>query len=330
MSRYLITGATGFLGRHLTAALLADGHEVVALAREATRDLGAAEIVLGDVLDRDSVKRATTGVSGVFHCAGRVSRAAPKDAGALHQLHVVGTRNVLDAARAAGARRVVVASTSGTIGISERADVVADEDSPTPHDLIALFPYYRSKLYQEQESLAANDDSLEVVVVNPSLLLGPGDVHGSSTHDVWLFMTRAIPATPSGGVAYVDARDAAAGMALAMAKGKPGRRYLLNASNVTVREFFARLSRLSGVAAPAFALPRSRRFATAATSVLSRAVSIIGGELAVDAASVEMGQLYWYVSATRAERELGFSPRDPNVTLADTIRDLNARPAVPV
>jgi dihydroflavonol-4-reductase len=225
---------------------------------------------------------------------------------------------------------VVVASTSGTIGISERPDFVATEDSPTPHDLIARFPYYRTKLYQEQESLAANDDDLAVVVVNPSLLLGPGDVHGSSTRDVWLFLTRAIPATPSGGMAYVDARDAAAGMALAMEHGKPGRRYLLNGSNVSVREFFARLSRLSGVATPAFSLPSSRRVATAATSILSRAVSMIGGELAVDVPTVEMGQLFWYVDSSRAERELGFSTRDPNVTLADTIADLGARRAKPV
>ena len=274
MSRYLVTGATGFLGRHLTSHLAAAGHDVVALVRQKTRDVLGAEQRLGDVLDLASVEAATQGCDGVFHCAGRVSRD-PRDAEAMRALHVVGTRNVLEAARKAGARRVVVASSSGTVAISEDPTFIASEDSPTPLGLIQAFPYYRTKLHQEMEALAANGDELEVLSVNPSLLLGPGDVHGSSTRDVWLFLTRAIPAVPAGGMAYVDARDAAAGMALAMERGAPGRRYLLNASNVTVHEFFARLSRVSGVAPPRMRLPRSRAFATTATALLSRVVATI-------------------------------------------------------
>lgn len=325
MSRYLVTGATGFLGRHLVARLATEGHDVVALVRTETRDLAGATQLRGDVLDRATVDAAATGCAGVFHCAGRVSRD-PRDAEALRELHVVGTRNVLAAAKAAGVRRVVVASSSGTIAISESDTFIANEQSKTPLGLIQRFPYYRTKLHQEMEALAANGAELEVVCVNPSLLLGPGDVHGSSTRDVWLFLTRAIPAVPAGGVAYVDVRDAAQGMALAMSLGAPGQRYLLNGSNVTVHELFARLSRVSGVAPPRLRLPRSRAFATTATSLLSRAVRVIGGELAVDPESVEMGQLFWYADAGRAERELGFRARDPLVTLADTVRDLTSKP----
>jgi dihydroflavonol-4-reductase len=260
----------------------------------------------------------------VFHCAGKVSRD-PRDAELLFRLHVEGTRTVLEAARDAKVRRCVVASTSGTVAISEREDFVANEDSPTPMAMIQRFPYYRSKLYAEQEALSQNRDGLEVVCVNPSLLLGPGDVFGSSTHDVRLFLDRAIPAIPHGGVSYIDARDAAIAMVSALSRGTPGRRYLLGASNVTVREFFARLERISGVAAPRLAMPRSRTLARTATSVLGKAVSLIGGELPVDAESVEMAQLYWYVDSSRAERELAFRPRDPIETLADTVDDLRGK-----
>lgn len=329
MSRYVVTGATGFLGRHLVADLARAGHDVVALVRT-PRDVersplaAGVRVAAGDVLSPDTLPAAFAGADGVFHLAGKVSRN-PADAAAMQELHVVGTRNALAAARAAGARRVVVASTSGTVGISEDASFVATEDSPTPLGLISRFPYYRSKLFQEEEALAASSAELEVVAINPSLLLGPGDVHGSSTEDVWKFLSRSIPAVPTGGAAYVDARDAAHGAVLAMEKGAPGKRYLLNASNVTVRELFARLSRISGVAAPIMPLPKGRFLATGATKLLGRALGVIGAELPVDVATVEMGQLFWYVDASRAERELGFTTRDPLETLADTVADLLRR-----
>jgi hypothetical protein len=84
----------------------------------------------------------------------------------------------------------------------------------------------------------------EVVVVNPSLLLGPGDLRESSTGDVRLFLERSIPATPAGGMAFVDARDAAAGLLLAFEKGRAGERYLLNAKNPTAAKQAEHLARI--------------------------------------------------------------------------------------
>ncbi len=322
--KYLVTGATGFLGRHLTKQLRGAGHDVVALARNAPADFASTydvQIVRGDVLDRPSLDGAMAGCHGVFHCAGKVSRD-PADAESLRRVHVLGTRHVLEAAHAVKVRRVVVASTSGVVAISEDADFIAREDSPTPTSLIQRFPYYRSKLYAEQEAFAHSRDDLEVVCVNPSLLLGPGDVYGSSTHDVRLFLDRALPAVPTGGMSYVDARDVADAMVRAMTRGVPGQRYLLGGSNCTVREFFARLERISGVPAPRMPMPRSASFARAATELLARAVKKVGGELPVDPVSVEMAQLFWYVDSTRAETELGWSARDPMDTLVDTVRDM--------
>jgi dihydroflavonol-4-reductase len=245
----------------------------------------------------------------------------PKDAEALFRSHVHGTRAVLAAARTNGVKRVLYASTSGTIAIAD-TDTVATELSPAPVRWIQRFPYYRAKWIAEKEALAANDSTLEVVCVNPSLLLGPGDVLGSSTDDVRRFLDRAIPATPRGGVAFVDARDAAEGAVLAFEKGIAGQRYLLNAANMTVEQFFAKLSRVAAVAAPVVKLPRSVALAKAGNELFSRVVRAVGGEPPVDSASVEMGQLFWYASAERAERELQWTSRDPMQTLSDTVRDM--------
>ncbi|MBX3207769.1 MAG: NAD-dependent epimerase/dehydratase family protein, partial [Labilithrix sp.] len=121
-SKYLVTGATGFLGRHLVRALLDGGHTVSALVRKKGNDLpGEVTQIEGDVLDQASVENALAGCEGVFHCAGKVSRK-PEDAEALYKLHVDGTKNVTAACIARGVRRVVIASTSGTIAVSDDPD----------------------------------------------------------------------------------------------------------------------------------------------------------------------------------------------------------------
>ncbi len=121
-----------------------------------------------------------------------------RDAGEeLHRAHVLGTRSALAGLRGAGVPRVVVASTSGTVAVSADAAQIADESGHVPLELVAMWPYYRSKLYAEREALEANAPEFEVVLVNPSLLLGPGDLRESSTGDVRRFLERAIPAIPA-------------------------------------------------------------------------------------------------------------------------------------
>jgi dihydroflavonol-4-reductase len=336
-SKYLVTGATGFLGRHLVRALLDGGHSVVALVRKPTADLGELGVTqaTGDVLDQASIEKVLEGCAGVFHCAGKVSRK-PEDAETLYKLHVEGTNNATAACIARGVRRIVVASTSGTIAVSDDPDRVATEDDETPIGLLNRWPYYRSKLFAEKAALARhgaaladNAGTLEVVCVNPTLLLGPGDVNGSSTEDVRLFLERKIPAIPPGGLSYVDARDAAKAMVLAMDRGVGGRRYLIGASNLTVREFFARLERVSGVRGPVVPMPRQgREIARTGAEMLERLSNRLGIPVAVDPISLDMAHHYWYLDASLAENELGWEPRDPVETLVDTVRDLEERGVV--
>ena len=337
-SPVLVTGATGFLGHHVVEQLRARELEVVALVRdpasaEARRldELGAI-VARGDVLDGESVETAAGqagGCASLIHCAGKVSRDGA-DAVAMTRVNVTGVEVSLDAARRAGVRRVVLASTSGTIGISTQPDAVADETREPPLELINKWPYYRSKYYGEQAALQRNEPpEFEVVIANPALLLGPGDHHGSSTEDVRRVLERHIPVVPSGGYAFVDARDAAAGLILALAKGRPGQRYLLVSCNCTIRTFISRVARVAELDHNVFSLPDRPLIRRATRWLVRQAHEVLGEDDALpDETSIEIAQHYWYVDSTLAEHELGWSSRDPMATLADTVADLRARGVV--
>lgn len=327
MARFWVGGASGFLGSHLAKLLEARGHEVVGVSRSGG-SLGSLELKAVDVLDAEQVRESASGCDGAFLATGLVTR--DRDAAEeLHRLHVVGTRQALQGLRAAGVRRTVVASTSGTIAVGTDPKRIFDERDDPPLELIASWPYYRSKLFGESEALEANSPDFEVVIVNPSLLLGPGDTRESSTGDVRRFLDRSIPAIPSGGMAFVDVRDAALGMWLAFEKGRAGERYLLNAKNLTIAAFLQRLSRLTGVKAPFLKLPKHRELALQLNQVFNKAVRAIGGEPPVDEVSVEMSQYFWYCDSAKAQEDLGWQPRDPGETLRDTVFDLVDRGVVP-
>ncbi|MGB1698418.1 MAG: NAD-dependent epimerase/dehydratase family protein [Nannocystaceae bacterium] len=328
--RVLVTGATGFLGQHLCAALVDDGFEVVALCRDpessASQLLPAqVERLQGDVLDADAVSSAALGCEGMFHCAGQVSRD-PEDALDMMRVNFEGTKVALTAAKTAKVKRVVLASTSGTIAISESEDDVADETLERPLELINRWGYYRSKLYAEEWAIEQCSEDFEVVVANPSLLLGPGDLNGSSTVDVRRYLEQPLPVAPHGGIAFVDARDAARGLVLAFERGVSGRCYLLNACNCSTRTFLSRIARVSDLAAPVFRMPNSRTVSRLSVWLTQRANDLLGDDDSLpDAHSVDIAQHFWYCDASRAERELGWQARDPMVTLADTVEDLRNR-----
>jgi dihydroflavonol-4-reductase len=317
----LVTGATGFLGEHLCAELTRQGHIVRGLARTRSAvldDLGV-ELVRGDVLVGDELDRALDGVSAVFHLAGAVSRD-PDDAQRMMRLHVDGTRRVLERMSSAGVRRMILASTSGTIGVSRREEIL-DESAPYAEEIVAGWPYYASKIYQERLAFEHGERlGIEVVAVNPSLLLGPGDRRLSSTGDVRRFLKKQVPTIPDGGVNFVDARDAAAATAAALDKGRAGERYLLGGPNWTTKEFFDRLGRIAKINPPRLKLPPAwNKFGASLVEELYR---WRGKEPPIERISVEMAEHYWWIDSSKAESELGFVARDPQLTLVDTVRYL--------
>ena len=321
MTALLVTGATGFLGEHLCRVLIEQGHAVRGLARSRSGVLEAlgVEHVRGDVLDGPELDRALDGVSAVFHLAGAVSRD-PADAQRMMRLHVDGTRRVLERMHAARVDRMVLASTSGTIGVSKREEIL-DETAPYAEEIVAGWPYYASKIYQERLAFEhAARFAVDVVAINPSLLLGPGDRRLSSTGDVRSFLRREIPIVPHGGINFVDARDAAQATAAALTKGRAGERYLLGGPNWTMRDFFARLGRVANVAPPRWKLPASfGRFERWGASVVEELYRQRGKQPPVDRISVEMSEHFWWIDSAKAERELGFVARDPQLTLVDTV-----------
>lgn len=316
----LITGATGFLGTHLVGELCARGRagDIRIFAQTSSPRLAAlgVEVTTGNVTSSTDVARALVGVSHVYHLAGFVSRK-PADGHKMYAVHVDGTRVLCEAAAAAGVKRVVMASTSGTVAVSRRADDMPDETSQAPVDLIGRWPYYASKLYQEEAARRACGDAVELVTVNPSLLLGPGDDRLSSTRDVLMFLARDIQLTPPGGLNFVDARDVAAVLPIAMERGRAGERYLLGGHNWTFEEFFGRLERLTKIAGPR--LKPSGKWPVIAARAQAAVYRRLGRTPPIEAASVEMAQYFWYFDSKKAVSELGFMARDATDTLFDTV-----------
>jgi dihydroflavonol-4-reductase len=195
---------------------------------------------------------------------------------------------------------------------------VPDETYPVPLDIISRWPYYASKAYQEMAALERfHGKGLRLVIMNPSLLLGPGDDRLSSTKVILDFMARKISAVPGGGVSFVDARDAARSFQMAMKKGRHGERYLLGAANWTFSKFFGRLERLTKVSAPKLALPS--RLAITGANLVDSFFKQWDMTSPVEPGAIEMAQYFWYLNCSKAARELSFKPRDPGETLHDTV-----------
>jgi dihydroflavonol-4-reductase len=320
----LVTGGTGFLGGALVPLLAGAGHALRLLCRSpapAAEALGA-EVVRGSLDDGDAVARALDGVEAVYHLAGQVAfdPARPAD---LYALHVQATRRLLEGCVARGVGRVVLASSSGTIAVS-RTERIATEADDAPLQVVAGWPYYLSKIFQERTALRfQREHGLPVVVLNPSLLLGPGDARLSSTDVVFKALERRIPAMPGGGLSFVDVRDAARAFLAALTRGRPGERYLLGGANMTFADFFGRIERLSGVAAPRLRLPVGA--SEAGARLLGRLHAWRGTEPPIDAPSVAMGECFWWCDSSRAAAELGFAARDPQETLFETVRYVDER-----
>ena len=320
--KILITGGTGFLGVHIVRQLLDAGAKnlrVMASRVPAWMTDAGVEAITGSVADKESVADAVRNASAIFHLAGKVSRDN-NDAAAMNKVHVEGTRILCEAAKEAAVQTMVLASSSGTIAVSEDEQVF-DETFPQPVEVISQWAYYASKYFQERTALENFDgDGRKLVIMNPTLLLGPDDERLSSTKIVLDFLGRKIPYCPSGGLSIVDVRDAASAFITALDKGGHQEKYLLGSANMTFADFFGRLERLSGVSAPKMKVPKS--LAVGGSSIIESVFKHWGKASPVASKEVEQAEHFWYLDATKAQDELDFSPRDPQETLNDTIKYL--------
>jgi dihydroflavonol-4-reductase len=305
VKRVFVTGATGMLGRALVRRLVERGVSVRALARASsdTSELSKmpVELVRGDLDDPEKLAEAMRGCDGVFHVAALVSYRRA-DAERMYQANVIGTRHVLWAALEAGVARVVHTSSTAAVGLSERQEPL-DEGAPFDPRLQRV-PYMWTKHLAEVEVAEAVAQGLHVVIVNPSTIIGAGDVHLNTGKLFKQIADGSLRFAPPGGNSVVALEDVVDGHLLAMERGVPGRRYILNGENLAQVELLSRIARVLGRPPIDAVLPR---WMEGPVTLAARFVEAMGGALTPQV--VFFSFRYRWFSAQRARAELEWTPR---------------------
>lgn len=252
MASVFVTGGSGLIGSYLIPALVAQGHHVRALYRGQVPGIAGAdqvEWVEGDILDVALLRRALQGVGYVFHSAGLVSYA-PQDAELLQQVNVVGTANIVDAClEAEESIKLCHVSSIAAVGRSKEVAVLSESSKWSAGEKQSA--YAESKHYGELEVWRGVAEGLQAVIVNPSVVLGPADWDRSSTRLFkYVYQERAF--YTGGSANFVDVRDVVEAMLRLTFSEISGERYILNAGQLTYKEFFDEAARCFGKKAPSF------------------------------------------------------------------------------
>lgn len=339
--RYLVTGATGFLGRHVLAALErgVPGASVVAPMRRPetwaemdwTADHARVRILQGGIRDR-SWWTALTGpdsdaagpIDGIFHLAAIVQHSR-HGAEIVYETNIDGTLAMVELAAKLGCRLVFV-STSGTVGCSKRASDSPDEHARYATHLVRGWPYYHSKILAEQAALQRADElGVELTMLRPPVLLGPGDHRYRSTGHITRYIRGKMPFRLPGGMHFIDIRDAADAIVAAMRVDDPRPVYHLAGLASSLDGFFEIVRDLTGVPMPPRKLPAT--LAVQLARAADKAAHGLPGKPSnplPDPVVVEMATHYWGLSSRYAKAELGYESRDPVVTVRETIEWLSA------
>jgi dihydroflavonol-4-reductase len=320
MPPILVTGGAGFIGSHLVALLLRRGEAVRVLERPgaavAHLPLDRIDLVHADVRDRAAVQRAVRDCREVYHLAANPNLwVQPR--GLFRQVNYQGTLNVLDAALAAGARRVLHTSTESILTRARQTDAITEEQHVTLADVIG--PYCRSKYLAERHALALGRRGGPVVVVNPTLPVGPGDRGRSPPTQMMLDFCRGRRREYlDADLNLIDVRDVAEGMVRALERGRPGRRYLLGHENLSIYEVFATLAGLTGLPPPRWRVPYALALAVACASELFADV-LTHRAPAATITGVRLTRRRMHFDASRSLGELGLQPRPVRDSLAEAV-----------
>jgi len=316
----LVTGATGFVGAAVVRALLDTGVDVRVIARPGSdpsnlRSLKVEQVV-GDLRDKASLREALTDCRHLYHVAAHYALWA-RDPSIFYDINVVGTRNLLEAAREVGIERTVYCSTIGAIGLPPGGGL-GTEDTPVSLEQMAGH-YKRSKYLAEQEVHKLAKEGLPVVIVNPSAPVGERDVKPTPTGQIIVdFMKGRMPAYIETGMNIIDVDDVATGHLLAMEKGRQGERYILGSTNLLLREVFEILSKLTGLNAPALKLPRG---AVLPLAYLNHWIAnLTGRPPRIPLEGVKMAKYKMHYDCSKAVRELGLPQNPPEIALEKAVR----------
>jgi len=298
-----VTGATGFIGSRLVELLVGHGHEVVAFARRRRRWVPeGVRLVLGDVLDAESLGDAGRDCQRLYHLAALVT-FDPRRREELLRVNGQGTANILAAARRWGVERCVVVSSAITLGLSRSPDAIMDEECVAREADARRNPYLASKLAAEQAAAVAAQEGQAVTIVNPTTVYGPGDrTLNSGTLVATIARSRLVP-VPPGGANVVDVDDVAEGILAAGERGTAGRRYVLGGANLRFAEIFCIIAKVAGRRPRWLRLPRCARLPMAAAAWVAgrlRGNRFLTPQIVADLFA------YKFYSSARAADELGW------------------------
>jgi dihydroflavonol-4-reductase len=318
--RVLVTGGGGFVGSHLVRLLLSRGDEVRVLTRQPQgaailRDV-ACDIVLGDLKDKESLKRAADGCERVYHCAADY-RLWSTNYRELYENNVDGTDNLIAACRAVGVGSVVYTSSVAAIGIPKGGKPGNEETPVSLEDMIGH--YKRSKFLAQEVALEHARQRYPVFIVNPSTPIGSHDWKPTATGKIIVdFLNGRMPAFVDTGLNLVAVEDVALGHILAAEKGEPGRLYILGNQNMSLQQILQMLAALTGKAAPKVKLPYGFVYGLAWAENLVSA-GLLQKEPKIPLEGVKMARKKMWFDSTRAERELGFEPGSVEGALARAV-----------
>jgi dihydroflavonol-4-reductase len=320
----LVTGATGFVGAAVARNLAENGHRLRLMARAGSdrRNLAGidAEVVEADLSVPESLPAAVAGCRYLFHVAADYRLWVP-DPASMRRTNVDGTVALLRAAKAAGVERTVYTSSVAALGLTLDGSP-ADETTPVqPSHLIGA--YKRSKYDAEQavRALAAEQD---IVIVNPSTPVGPGDVKPTPTGKMVLDAANGrLPAFVDTGLNIVHVDDCAAGHVLAMQKGRGGEAYILGGDDLMLGEFFAMIASQARRKPPKMRLPIAPLVPIA--WVMERIAGVTGKTPLMTTEMLKMAHKKMFFRSAKAIRELDYAPRPAASAIAGALDYFAAR-----
>ncbi|GAB4234679.1 MAG: NAD-dependent epimerase/dehydratase family protein [Stanieria sp.] len=316
--RAFVTGGTGFIGSNLVRLLLQQGYEVKVLVRSSSRldnlDSLNIETVAGDLND-SNLSQQMQGCQVLFHVAAHYSlwQTSKKQ---LYQDNVLGTRNILQAARQAGIERVVYTSSVAAIGVGKNGIPVTEAYQSPVNQLVG--DYKKSKYYAEQEAVKAFKLGQDLVIVNPSTPIGAWDLKPTPTGEMIVrFLRRKMPFYVDTGLNIIDVKDVAWGHLLALEKGSSGDRYILGNQNLTLKALLEKLSVITGLPAPQRTIPYWIPYTVAWLD--ERVLSLFGKKPSIPLDGVRMSRQKMYYDATKAITELGLPQSSIDAALEDAV-----------
>ncbi len=324
-----VTGGAGFIGGHLVARLVELGRPVRVIERPGA-DVGnlppGVEVVFADVRRREGLAEALAGSRFVYHLAANPNLWV-RDRSEFDAVNHRGAVHVLETALEAGAERVVHTSTESIL-TKARADGPIDENVEIDES-DAVGPYCLSKLRAEKAALKLASEGRPVIVVNPTMPVGPGDRGLSPPSRLILdFCSGKLPAVIDCTLNLIDVRDVADGLVRAMAVGRPGRRYLLGGTNLSLVELLGALSQATGVPVPRWRVPYGIGLGFAYMSE-AWADLVTGKSPKATTTGLRLARRIMHFDSRKSLEELGLTPRPIRDSLDDAIRWLRSEGKLP-